>query len=229
MLRVGVAGAHGKLGRVACAAIEAADDCTLAATLARGGNLSSFLATGLDVVLDATIYPATVTIARAAIDARIPIVIGATGWSDADITTLRDACYTAGVPAMLVPNFSFGAVLMMRFAAAGGARVWACRNHRDASRDQTRRAERNGEAHRAAHRRNRRCGAAPSTAVRLPGFVAHQEVIFGGAGETLTLRHDSLARDSFARGMLASVRAVGSMRGLTIGMDALVDDVVSDS
>jgi 4-hydroxy-tetrahydrodipicolinate reductase len=225
MLRVGVAGAHGKLGRVACAAIDAAEDLTLTATLSRGGDLSAFVAAGLDAVLDCTIFPATTEIARASLAARIPIVIGATGWTDEAIATLREQCTEAGVAAMLVPNFSLGALLMLRFATQA-ARVFP-----DAEivelHHQTKRDAPSGTARLTAQRIGETGAKTPPIhSVRLPGLVAHEEVIFGGVGETLTIRHDSLARESFARGMLASLRRIGAMRGLTIGLDALVDDLV---
>ncbi len=236
-LRVGVAGALGRLGRVACAAVEAADDMTLSAAFARRGgervhgiqtddDLAAFVARGFDVVVDCTVYPVTVDVACAALDGGVPVVIGATGWTDTELAALSDRCDATGVPAMFVPNFSFGAVLMMRFAAQA-ARVFPHAEivelHHDAKRDAP-----SGTAKLTA-RRIHDAGAPlpPIHSVRLPGLVAHQETIFGGVGETLTLRHDSLARESFAPGILAAVRAVRSQRGLTIGLDAIVDTMVA--
>jgi 4-hydroxy-tetrahydrodipicolinate reductase len=237
VLRVGVAGALGRLGRVACTAIEAADDLTLSAAFARrrgervhgvetDDDLDAFLARGLDVVVDCTVYPTTLVVAGTAIDARVPIVIGATGWTDKELAMFGDRCEAVGVPAMFVPNFSFGAVLMMRFAAEA-ARVFPraeiVEMHHDAKRDAP-----SGTAKLTA-RRIREAGAPlpPIHSVRLPGLVAHQETIFGGTGETLTLRHDSLARESFGPGILAAVRTVRSQRGLVIGLDAIVDGMVA--
>ncbi len=244
-LRVGVAGALGRLGRVACAAIESADDMTVSAAFARRGgtllsdaipgfrrdiacddDLDAFVARGLDVVVDCTVYPVTVDVSRAALDAKIPVVIGATGWTDEDLVVLADLCDEMDVPAMLVPNFSFGAVLMMRFAAQA-ARVFPRAEiielHHDGKRDAP-----SGTAKLTA-RRIHEAGAPlpPIHSVRLPGLVAHQETIFGGPGETLTLRHDSLARESFGPGIVAAVRAVRSQHGLVIGMDAIVDRMVA--
>ncbi|MEA2665080.1 MAG: 4-hydroxy-tetrahydrodipicolinate reductase [Candidatus Eremiobacteraeota bacterium] len=236
-LRVGVAGALGRLGRVACAAIDAADDMHVAAAFARRAgervgavetddDLDAFTARGLDVIVDCTVYPVTVDVARAALDAGIPPVIGATGWTDEDVLVLSDRCDEAGVPAMLVPNFSLGAVLMMRFAAQA-ARVFPRAEivelHHDAKRDAP-----SGTAKLTA-RRIHEAGAPlpPIHSVRLPGLVAHQETIFGGTGETLTLRHDSLARESFGTGIVAAVRTVRAGRGLVIGLDALVDELLS--
>ena len=243
-LRVGVAGALGRLGRVACAAVEAADDLHLAAAFARRGgerladvlgtggsvviddDLDAFTARGIDVGVDCTVYPVTVDVARASIDAGVPVVIGATGWTEEDLVVLADRCDEAGVPAMFVPNFSFGAVLMMRFAAQA-ARVFPRAEivelHHDAKRDAP-----SGTAKLTA-RRIHEAGAPlpPIHSVRLPGLVAHQETIFGGTGETLTLRHDSLSRESFGPGIVAAIRAVRSQRGLIIGLDAIVENMVA--
>src|SRR6202171_2941781 len=152
-LRVGVPGALGRLGRVACAAVDAAEDMHLVAAFGRRGGVrlrdelgfggepdvagfggepdvagfgggagvyddaEEFAGSGLDVIVDCTVYPVTIDIARAAIGAGVSPVIGATGWTDEDLVVLGELCDETDVPAMYVPNFSFGAVLMMRFAA----------------------------------------------------------------------------------------------------------------
>jgi 4-hydroxy-tetrahydrodipicolinate reductase len=255
-LRVGVAGALGRLGRVACSAIEAADDLTLSAAFARRGGqrlgdelgaarsggdsaaggaggdvliddeLGAFVSRGLDVVVDCTVYPITVDVVRASIDAGIPVVIGATGWTDEDLVVLSDRCDEAGVPAMLVPNFSFGAVLMMRFAAQA-ARVFPRAEivelHHDGKRDAP-----SGTAKLTA-RRIHEAGAPlpPIHSVRLPGLMAHQETIFGNTGETLTLRHDTVSRESYGPGIVAAVRAVREQQGLVVGLDAILDRLVA--
>jgi 4-hydroxy-tetrahydrodipicolinate reductase len=228
VLRVGIAGALGRLGRVACAAVDAAEDLAVAATYSRGDDLDGFIASGLDVVLDCTVYPVTVDIARAAIAAHVPIVIGATGWKPDDLQALASQCLEARTPALLVPNFSFGALLMMRFAAQA-ARVFPQAEiielHHDAKRDAP-----SGTAQLTAQR-IAEAGAPqpPIHSVRLPGLVAHQEVMFGGAGETLTIRHDSLAREAYGRGIVAAIRAVPAQRGLVMGLDSILDDVVGDA
>jgi 4-hydroxy-tetrahydrodipicolinate reductase len=235
VLRVGVAGALGRLGRVACEAVEAADDMTLSAAFARRSgerigaiatvdDLAAFVASGLDVVVDCTVYPVTVDVVTAALDRGVPVVIGATGWTDAELAALGERSDETGVPAMLVPNFSFGAVLMMRFAAQA-ARVFPraeiVEMHHDAKRDAP-----SGTAKLTA-RRIHDAGAPlpPIHSVRLPGLLAHQETIFGGTGETLTIRHDTLSRESFGPGILAAIRAVRGRHGLVIGLDAVLDAV----
>ncbi len=244
-LRVGVAGALGRLGRVAAVAIDAAEGLKVSAAFARRGgkllseavadfhhdigcddSLDAFLGRGLDVVVDCTVYPTTVDIVRSSIDAGIPVVIGATGWTDEDLVVLADRCDDADVPAMLVPNFSFGAVLMMRFAAQA-ARVFPRAEIVELHHDQKRDAP-SGTANLTA-RRIHDAGAPlpPIHSVRLPGLMAHQETIFGGPGETLTLRHDTVSRESYGPGIVAAVRAVRQQRGLVIGLDAIVDRLVA--
>ena len=236
-MRIGVAGALGRLGRVACAAIDAADGMELSAAFARRGgetvcgvattsDLAAFVASGLDAVVDCTVYPTTIDVASAALDARVPVVIGATGWTDDELAALGARCDATGMAAMFVPNFSFGAVLMMRFASQA-ARVFPRAEiielHHDGKRDAP-----SGTAKLTASR-IQEAGAPvpPIHSVRLPGLVAHQETIFGGSGETLTIRHDSLARESFGPGIVAAVRAVREQRGLTIGLDAIVDRMLT--
>ena len=236
MLRVGVAGALGRLGRVACDAVDAAGDMTLAAAFARvagerigdvttDDDLDAFIAHDLDAVVDCTVYPITVEVARAALAAKIPVVIGATGWSDEDLVELSDRCIEADTPAMLVPNFSFGALLMMRFAEQA-ARVFPQAEiielHHDGKRDAP-----SGTAKLTARRIHATGASSPTIhSVRLPGLVAHQETIFGGCGETLTIRHDSLSRESFGPGIVAAVRAVREQRGLVIGLDTVLDGML---
>jgi len=240
-MRVGVAGALGRLGRVASAAIDAADDLHLAAAFARDGvgerladrvgfggdavifdDLEAFYAAGMDVVVDCTVYPVTVDVAREALDAGVSPVIGATGWMEEDVLSFADACDEANVGAMLVPNFSIGAVLMMKLSALVAPfipQVEIIELHHDGKRDAP-----SGTAKLTATRIREAGGRhdVPIHSVRLPGLVAHQEVIFGQLGETLTIRHDSLARESFAPGILLAVRNVRSHPGLTVGLESLL-------
>jgi 4-hydroxy-tetrahydrodipicolinate reductase len=236
-LRVGVAGALGRLGRVACAAIDAADGMHVAAAFARRAGepvgsvrtddeIETFIGRGLDVVVDCTVYPTTLDVARAAIEAGISPVIGATGWTGEDVIVLEEECDLRGVPAMLVPNFSFGAVLMMRFAAQA-ARVFPRCEIVEMHHEQKRDAP-SGTAQLTAQRiEEAHAPRPPIHSVRLPGLVAHQETIFGATGETLTIRHDSLARESFGPGIVAAVRAVRGGAGLVVGLDSVVEKLLS--
>jgi 4-hydroxy-tetrahydrodipicolinate reductase len=241
-VRVGVAGALGRLGRVASAAIFAADGLDLVAAFDRdfagellaarigcGGDariydtLEAFYAVGMDVVVDCTVYPVTIDVARTAIDNGVSPVIAATGWTDEDIIVLEDDCDEQDVPGMLVPNFSVGAVLMMKLAAEAAKvmpHVEIIELHHQTKKDAP-----SGTAKLTARRIAEAGGPqnVPIHSVRLPGYVAHQEVLFGGDGETLTIRHDSLSRDSFGPGIVLAVRNVRkSKAGLTIGLESLL-------
>jgi len=233
-IRVGVAGAHGRLGRIACAAIAGATDLTLVAGFVRtapassgGGlklfdDLEAFYALGMDVVIDCTVYPVTLDVAREAVDTGVAPVIGATGWTDEDVVSFSDRCDEAGIGALLIPNFSIGAALMMRFAAEAATylpHAEIIELHHAAKRDKP-----SGTARMTARRISDAGGPStvPIHSVRLPGLVAHQETIFGGAGETLTIRHDSTGHDAYAAGIVLAARNVRAQRGLVSGLDALL-------
>jgi len=234
------------MGRAACHALAEASDLDLAGgldlrhtgePLARVLDLpgdagllyadagACFDATKPDVVVDFSLYPATLAIAQAALLRGASPVIGATGRTPGDEAALAKLCDDTGVPAALVPNFALGAVLMMRFAAEA-ARYFPTAEivelHHDKKIDAP-----SGTAKLTARRMEAASGRdVPVHSVRLRGLVAHQEVIFGGDGETLTIRHDSLSRDSFMRGVLLAVRAVRAKRGLVVGLEALMDAAV---
>lgn len=175
-----------------------------------------------DVLLDLTTYPATVEISLGALRSGVRAVVGATGWSDFDRDTLAREARERSLGALLVPNFSLGAALMLRFAAQAAAffpTAEIVELHHDAKRDKP-----SGTSQLTA----RRIAAAgfegeiPIHSVRLRGLVAHQEVLFGGEGETLTIRHDSLSRTSFDAGMLAAIRGVMTLDHLVVGIDGLL-------
>jgi 4-hydroxy-tetrahydrodipicolinate reductase len=233
-IRVGVAGAHGRLGRVACTAVSAAPGLTLVAGFVRTvppgadrelplfDDLAAFYAAGMDVVIDCTVYPITLEVARRAVDAGVAPVIGATGWTDADIVSLVKRCEAAAIGSLLVPNFSIGAALMMRFAVEAVPfmpHVEIIELHHDGKRDKP-----SGTARLTARRISEAGGPAtiPIHSVRLPGLVAHQETIFGGTGETLTIRHDSNGHAAYAAGIVLAARNVRAQRGLVNGLDALL-------
>lgn len=185
-------------------------------------DLEAFYAAGMDVVVDCTVYSVSVDVAREAVDARVSPIIGATGWTDEDLVSFADLCDEADIGAMLVPNFSIGATLMMRFAAEAARfmpQAEIIELHHDRKRDKP-----SGTAGLTARRITAAGGPAnvPIHSVRLRGLVAHQETIFGAAGETLTIRHDSLGYESFAPGMLLAIRNVRALRGLVTGLDDLL-------
>jgi 4-hydroxy-tetrahydrodipicolinate reductase len=239
-LRVAVAGASGRMGREVCAAVEAAPDLELVGGFDRadvGRPLGSgriyddvsalYDETHPEVVVDFTVYPVTVDVAREAIERRISPVIGATGWTDEDRISFESMCDEYAVGAALVPNFALGAVLAMRFAAQAAPyypTVEIVELHHDGKLDKP-----SGTAKLTAERIAAARGGAevPIHSVRLRGLVAHQETIFGGEGEVLTIRHDSLSRSSFMPGVLLAVRGVRSRSALVVGLDAFLGDAVA--
>ena len=237
------------MGRAACAAIAAADDLELVGGFARrqrGEALAAVLALpkagGLlyddvgrlcdearpEVLVDFTLYPVTLDVAREAVVRGISPIVGATGWTDEDEVSFADLCDERDTGAAIVPNFALGAVLMMRFAAEA-ARFFPTAEivelHHDGKRDAPSGTARLTAARIAAatHR-----PAVPIHSVRLRGLVAHQAVLFGGEGETLTIRHDSLSRDSFMTGLLLAIRAVRSTKGLSIGLEHFLPPAQSE-
>jgi 4-hydroxy-tetrahydrodipicolinate reductase len=243
MIRVAVAGALGRMGRVACAAIAETDDLRLAGGVARAhageplapalgltGDAGTIFANAEelcarvkpDVLVDFTLHPASVAVACAAVEAGVATVVGTSGWSAAERAALAELCDRRATSACIAPNMALGAVLMMQFAQRAAPyfpTVEIVELHHDQKRDAP-----SGTARMTAER------IAAATAqdvrihsVRLRGLVAHQEVLFGGTGEVLTIRHDSLSRESFAAGIVLAVRNVRSQRGLTLGLDVYLD------
>jgi 4-hydroxy-tetrahydrodipicolinate reductase len=242
-IRVGVAGALGRMGRSVCVAVTAAEDMelvggfdrtrvgedlrTAVGLFAAGGRIYDDLAEFYDeakpeVVVDFTVYPISLEVAREAVARGVSPVVGATGWSDEDEGRFASVCAEHGVGAALVPNFAIGAVMMMRFAEEAARYFPTCEIvelHHDRKLDKP-----SGTAKLTA----RRIGAVaerdvPIHSVRLRGLVAHQEVIFGNDGETLTIRHDSLSRDSFMAGVLLAVRGVRAKPGLVVGLEGFLE------
>jgi len=170
---------------------------------------------GCDVAIDFTRPEAVLENADTCLAAGVPLVVGTTGF-DAD--ALDRAAREAGVPCFYAPNFAVGAVLMMRFAeeaARALPRAEIVELHAETKVDAP-----SGTARATAARMG---GDVPIHSVRLPGLVAHQEVILGGPGETLTIRHDTTSRDAFVPGVLRALDAVRTLPpGLTVGLDALL-------
>jgi 4-hydroxy-tetrahydrodipicolinate reductase len=213
MIRVGVAGAAGRMGQAVCAAVEGADDMVLAgrADPALGTALDAILG-DVDVVVDFTRPDTALENALACVAAGVHVVIGTTGF---DAEPLRTA---SGANVFIAPNFAIGAVLMMQFAAEASrhmARAEIVELHHDAKLDAP-----SGTAARTAELMD---GEVPIHSVRLPGLVAHQEVILGDVGQTLTIRHDSINRESFMPGVLIAVRKVASLtESPVVGLEHLL-------
>lgn len=180
-------------------------------------TVEAMVAEDPDAVLDLTTQPDSAQISLAVVKAGVPVVIGASGWSEEDRAAVNAAAKQRGIGALLVPNFSVGAVLMMRFAEE------AARHFPDAEIVELHHAGKkdkpSGTAQETALRLQRNGGRPTIHSLRLPGALAHQEVVFGGTGELLTIRHDSLSRESFVAGMMLAVRGVGSLRGLLVGLE----------
>jgi 4-hydroxy-tetrahydrodipicolinate reductase len=218
MINVAVSGAGGRMGQTVCDAVEAADDMSLV------GRADPLLDTSLldllgdaDVVVDFTTPDSALANARHCIEAGVHCVMGTTG---ADFSEL-EGVGTANL--FVAPNFAIGAVLMMQLSQRVAEHMPECEIvelHHDRKLDApSGTAARTAELIRAAGGNVHE----PIHSVRLPGLVAHQEVIFGGPGQTLTIRHDSVDRESFMPGVLLAVRKVASLeRSPTVGLENLL-------
>jgi 4-hydroxy-tetrahydrodipicolinate reductase len=218
VINVAVSGAAGRMGQTVCGAVEGADDMALV------GRVDPLLKVTLadvlgdaEVVVDFSTPDSALQNARTCIEAGVHCVMGTTG---ADFSEL-EGVGTANL--FVAPNFAIGAVLMMRFAEQAAQHMPECEIvelHHDRKLDApSGTAARTAELIRAAGGNVHE----PIHSVRLPGLVAHHEAIFGGVGQTLTIRHDSVTRDSFMPGVLLAVRKVGSLeRSPTIGLEHLL-------
>ena len=215
MIRVGVAGAAGRMGATVCGAVESADDMTLVARAdpALDTRLEAILG-DCDVVVDFTTPDTALENALACVRAGVHVVVGTTGFDPEPLRAEK------GANAFIAPNFAIGAVLMMRFAAEASrhmAKAEIIELHHDRKLDAP-----SGTAARTAELME---GDVPIHSVRLPGLVAHQEVILGDVGQTLSIRHDSTDRESFMPGVLLAVRRVGSLTmSPVVGLEHLLFD-----
>jgi 4-hydroxy-tetrahydrodipicolinate reductase len=218
MIRVAVAGAAGRMGATVCEAVEGAPDMELTgrADPALGTTLAEVLPDA-DVVVDFTRPDTALANALECIAAGVHVVIGTSGF---DLEPLRAA---RGANVFFGPNFAIGAVLMTKFAAEAArhmAKAEIIELHHDRKLD----APSGTAAHTAALIAEATGGEAPPIhSVRLPGLVAHQEVIFGDLGQTLTIRHDSIDRVGFMPGVLLAIRRVGSLEtSPVVGLEHLL-------
>lgn len=232
MIRVVVAGALGRMGRIARAALRDLPDISYAGGFARTAvpeeeifdDFERVLDRRPDVLLDLTTQPVSSDISMRAIVHGVRPVVGATGWSYQERDALSTLAAERGLGAMIVPNFSIGAILMMRFAQQAARffpTVEIVELHHDKKLDKP-----SGTAKLTAEKINAGGYAAevPIHSVRLRGLQAHQEVLFGTDGEVLTIRHDALSRECYVRGMLAAIRAVMQIQGLVVGLDSILGD-----
>jgi 4-hydroxy-tetrahydrodipicolinate reductase len=211
MIAVAVSGAAGRMGQTVCAAVEGAQDMELVGRAdPQLGTALGELLQAAEVVVDFSTPETALENALACLQAGVHVVIGTTGF---DPERLAGAAASAGGPAkaLVAPNFAIGAVLMMRFAAEAARHMQKAEIielHHDAKVDAP-----SGTAARTAALMAQASGGPPPPihSVRLPGLVAHQEVILGDLGQTLTIRHDSISRESFMPGVLLAVRRVATL------------------
>jgi 4-hydroxy-tetrahydrodipicolinate reductase len=222
-IEVVVSGAAGRMGQAVCEAVEAAEDMELAARADPALEVALVDALGeADVVVDFSTPETALVNACACLDAGVHVVLGTTGF---DLEALREAAGAAPGTAncFVAPNFAIGAVLLMEAAQRIAPHMPECEIvelHHEAKLDAP-----SGTAKRTAELIREAGGNVhePIHSVRLPGLVAHQEVVFGGEGQTLSLRHDSIDRRSFMPGVLLAVRRVGSLPDrLTVGLERLL-------
>jgi 4-hydroxy-tetrahydrodipicolinate reductase len=220
VIRVGVSGAAGRVGSAVCEAVESADDLELTgrADPQLGVALADILG-DCDVVVDFTTPDAALDNALACLRAGVHAVIGTTGWDPSPLREFRPHPPTPHRANVFVaPNFAIGAVLMMRFAVEASkymAKAEIIELHHDGKLDAP-----SGTAKRTAELM---AGDVPIHSVRLPGLVAHQEVLLGGQGQLLTIRHDTLSREAFVPGVLLALERLGDLpAGVTMGIDGLV-------
>ena len=245
-IRVGVLGARGRVGTEVCKAVDAADDMELVAMVDAGDWMFNVADAGAEVVVDFTHPDVVMDNVRFCVDQGIHAVVGTTGFTEARLAQVRDWLVPKPDLGVLVaPNFAIGAILCMRFAAMAARfyeSVEIIELHHPRKADAP-----SGTAARtasliAAARAQTGTAASPDAtssalpgargadvdgirvhSVRVTGLVAHQEVLLGTAGETLTIRHDTLDRSSFMPGVLLGVRAVLHHPGLTVGLEPLLD------
>ncbi len=257
MIRVAVLGAAGKMGRAVCAAVTSDPDLELVAAIAPAGGqvegvecattIQAAVDNRAEVAVDFTRPDAVMENIRWCLSAGIHCVVGTTGLSESDLDEIADRARSSGTNVFVAPNFSIGAVLMMRLSAQAARHLGSCevielhhdqkldapsgtaartaalvadawRQHGKPAGGESPPAETNASGPRGAEIHGVRVHS-----IRLPGLVAHQEVVFGGPGQTLTIRHDSTDRSSFMPGVLLAVKAVGGRPGLTVGLEQLLD------
>ena len=244
-IKVGVLGAKGRMGSETVKAINAAEDLQLVAQLDLGDSLDALVKNGAEVVVDFTHPDAVMKNLEFAIKNGINVVVGTTGFDETKLEKIKnwlDANSKVGV--LIAPNFGLGAVLMMQFAAKAARyfeSVEIIELHHPGKADApsgtaSRTAELISEQRKAAKlpalpdktstslpgARGAKIGDIPIHSIRLRGLVAHQEVLLGVQGETLSIRHDSIDRSGFMPGVILAVREIGKHPGLTFGLEHLM-------
>jgi 4-hydroxy-tetrahydrodipicolinate reductase len=213
------------MGQTVCVAVDGAEGMELVgrADPALGTNLPDVIdEAGPDVVVDFSIPDTVFDNAMLCLARGVHVVVGATGMTDEQVGKLDERAAGSVANCFIAPNFAIGAVLLMEASKLVAHHMPDCEIielHHDQKLDAP-----SGTAKRTAELIARETGRPepPIHSVRLPGLVAHQEVVFGGLGQTLTIRHDSIARESFMPGVLLAVRRVGELDGLVVGLERLL-------
>ena len=241
MIKVGVLGARGRMGSEVVKAVDEASDLELVAALDLGDSLDALVSNGAQVVVDFTTPDSVMANLEFLISKNINAVIGTTGFDDARITKIKSLLASSKSGVLIAPNFAIGAVLMMEFATKAAKYFESAEiielhhpNKVDApSGTAARTADLMSKARKEAGlapmpdattstldgARGATVGDIPVHSVRVRGLVAHQEVLLGGIGETLSIRHDSIDRVGFMPGVLLGVRQVVTHPGLTFGLE----------
>jgi 4-hydroxy-tetrahydrodipicolinate reductase len=241
-MKVAVLGAKGRMGAETVAAIESASDLILSSALDLGDSLDQLIKTGTEVIVDFTHPDAVMKNLEFAINNGIHVVVGTTGFDDKKLSELKNLLSkNTKVGALIAPNFGLGAVLMMQFSqkaaqyfesveiielhhankvdAPSGTAIRTAELITDARKQSKKGAMPDASKTIIPGARGAKVGDVPIHSVRSHGYVAHQEVIFGDAGETLSIRHDSINRAGFMPGVLIGVRNVAKHPGLTVGLE----------
>jgi 4-hydroxy-tetrahydrodipicolinate reductase len=241
-MKVAVLGAKGRMGAETVAAIESASDLTLSSALDLGDSLDQLVKTGTEVVIDFTHPESVMKNLEFAINNGIHVVVGTTGFDDKKLSELKNLLSkNPKVGALIAPNFGLGAVLMMQFSqkaaqyfesveiielhhankvdAPSGTAIRTAELITDARKQSKKGAMPDASKTIIPGARGAKVGDVPIHSVRSHGYVAHQEVIFGDTGETLSIRHDSINRAGFMPGVLIGVRNVAKHPGLTVGLE----------
>jgi 4-hydroxy-tetrahydrodipicolinate reductase len=247
-MKVAVLGAKGRMGAETVAAIESASDLTLSSALDLGDSLDQLIKTGTEVVIDFTHPDSVMKNLEFAINNGINVVVGTTGFDDKKLSELKNLLSkNPKVGALIATNFGLGAVLMMQFSqkaaqyfesveiielhhankvdAPSGTAIRTAELITDARKQSKKGAMPDASKTIIPGARGAKVGDVPIHSVRSHGYVAHQEVIFGDAGETLSIRHDSINRSGFMPGVLIGVRNVAKHPGLTVGLENYMEGI----
>ena len=247
-MKVAVLGAKGRMGAECVAAVNAASDLTLAAALDLGDSLDQLVSSGTEIVVDFTTPESVMKNLEFAINNGIHVVVGTTGIDESKLKQLKELLSKKpSVGALIAPNFGLGAVLMMQFSstaakyfesveivemhhankvdAPSGTAIRTAQMIND-SRKQSGKGKMPDATKTEMHgSRGSKIGEVPIHSIRSHGYVAHQEVIFGDSGETLTIRHDSINRAGFMPGVLIGIRNVSKHPGLTVGLENYMEEI----